>query len=210
MQGGTRRKDSYTGHPLPFLWHEGSPRVAGYFPQYKNKNKQKQTNPKKKQQKNPQKTKTRMDTNTKTNSRQRNGDHAQGSRRRSVSPRPTQWKQRNRGGKRRSGRGRQRRKTRKADRLSKRYFRVCSWNCASATRRGAVLEKMVYDFHVVCLQETRTCANRPLVLQGFTVIQRHEGRGMAIVVRRNLSKTVSLLNLDKRGPQAHANCRASG
>ena len=86
---------------------------------------------------------------------------------------------------------------RKADRLSKRYFRVCSWNCASANRRGAVLEKMVYDFDVVCLQETRTCPNRPLVLQGFTVIQRHEGRGMAIVVRSNLSKTVSLLNLDK-------------
>ena len=86
---------------------------------------------------------------------------------------------------------------RKADRLSKRYFRVCSWNCASVNRRGAVLEKMVYDFDVVCLQETRTCPNRPLVLQGFTVIQRHEGRGMAIVVRSNFSKTVSLLNLDK-------------
>ena len=50
---------------------------------------------------------------------------------------------------------------RKADRLSKRYFRVCSWNCASANRRGAVLEKM------------------------------------AIVVWSDLSKTVSLLNLDK-------------
>ena len=86
---------------------------------------------------------------------------------------------------------------RKADRLSKRYFRVCSWNCTSANRRGVVLEKMVYDFGVVCLQETRTCPNRPLVLQGFTVIQRHEGRGMAIVVRSSHSKTVSLLNLDK-------------
>ena len=102
MQGGTRRKDSYIGHPLPFLWHEGSPRVTGYFPQYK---------------------KPRMDTNTKTRSRQRNGDHAQGSRRRLVSPSPTRRKQRKRGG--------QRRKMRKADRLSKRYFRVCSWNCAS-------------------------------------------------------------------------------
>ena len=112
MQGGTRRKDSYIGHPLPFLWHEGSPGVTGYF-----------------------------------------------------------------------------RKVRKVDRLSKRYFRVCSWNCASANRRGAVLEKMIYDFDVVCLQETRTCPNRPLVLQGF--------RGMAIAVRSNLSKTVSLLNLDK-------------
>ena len=138
-----------------------------------------------------------MDTNTKTRSRQRNWDHAQGSRRHFVSLSPTRRKQRKRGGKRRSGRGGQRRQIRKADRLSKRYFRVCSWNCASVNRRGAVLEKMVYDFDVVCLQETRTCPNRPLVLQGFTVIQKHEGRGVAIVVRSNLSKTVSFLNLDK-------------
>ena len=114
MQGGTRRKDSYIGHPLPFLWHEGSPRVTGYFPQLK---------------------KPRMDTNTKTRSLQRNGDHAQGSRRRLVSPSPTRWKQRKRGGKRRSGRGGQRLKMRKADRLSKTYFRVGSRNCASANRR---------------------------------------------------------------------------
>ena len=55
-------------------------------------------------------------------------------------------------------------------------------------------EKMACDFDVVCLQETRTC---PLMLQGFTVIQGHEGRGMAIVVRSNLGKTVSILNVDR-------------
>ena len=81
--------------------------------------------------------------------------------------------------------------------LSKMYFKICSWNCASANRGGGVLEKMVYDFDVVCLQETRTCPNRPPVPQGFTVIQRHQGRGMAIVVRSDLSKTVSSLNLEK-------------
>ena len=86
---------------------------------------------------------------------------------------------------------------RKADRLSKRYFRICSWNCASANRRGVVLEKMVSDFDVVCLQETRTYPNRPLVLQGFTVIQKHQGRGMAIVARSDLSKTVSLLDMER-------------
>ena len=37
----TRRKDSHMGYPLPFLWHEGSPRVAGYFPQCEKKNKTK-------------------------------------------------------------------------------------------------------------------------------------------------------------------------
>ena len=147
--------------------------------------------------------KTRMDTNTKTRSRQYNGDHVQGSRRQLVSPSPTRRKQRKRGGKRRSGRGGQRCKMRKADRLSRRYFRVCSWNCASANRRGAVLEKMIYDFDVVCLQETRTCPNRSLLLQGFTVSQRHEGHGMAIAVRSNLSKTISLLNLDKWSISSH-------
>ena len=141
--------------------------------------------------------KSHMDTNTKTRSRQRNGDHAQGSRRQSESPSSTRRKQRKRGGKRRSGHGGQRRKMRKADRLSKRFFRICSWNCASAGRRGAVLEKMIYDFDVVCLQGTRTCADRPLVLQGFTVIQSHQGRGMAIVVRSDISKTVSPLNVSK-------------
>ena len=39
--------------------------------------------------------------------------------------------------------------------------------------------------------KNRKCPDRPLVLQGFTVIQRHEGSGMAIVVWCDLSKTVS-------------------
>ena len=37
MHSGTRWKDSYIGHPLLFLWHEGSPTETGYFPQYKKK-----------------------------------------------------------------------------------------------------------------------------------------------------------------------------
>ena len=137
-----------------------------------------------------------MDANTKTRSCQRNRHHAQGSRRRSVSPNPKRRKQKKRGGKRRSGLGGQRHKMRKADRLFKRY-RICSCNCANANRRDAVLKRMVYDFDVACLQETRTCPNRPLVLQDFTAIQWHQGRGMATVVRGDLSKTVSSLNLDK-------------
>ena len=170
-QGATRQKESCIEHPLPFLWHEGSPRVTSYFSQYKKKKKKKLAwIPMQKQ------------------------DLASAM---EILCSPTRRKQRKRGGKRRSGRGGQRCKMRKADRLSKRYFRLCSWNCASFNRRGAVLGKMVYDFDVVCLQETRTYPNRPLVLQGFTVIQRHESRGMAIVVRSSLSKTVSLLNLDR-------------
>ena len=36
----TKRKDSYIGHPLPFLWHEGSPR----YQKKKKKKKTKQKN----------------------------------------------------------------------------------------------------------------------------------------------------------------------
>ena len=111
---------------------------------------------------------------------------------------------RKRGGKRRSGRDDQRCKMRKTDMLSKRYFRICSWNCASANRRSTVLEQMVYDFDVECLKETRTCPNRPLVLQDFTITQRYQGRGKAIVVWSDLSKTVSSLITSISGAQAHA------
>ena len=135
-------------------------------------------------------------TNTQARSRQRNGDHARGSRRRSVSQSPTQQKQRKRGEKRRSGHGGQRRKLKNADRLSKTYFRICSCNCASANRRGAVLEKMAYDFDLACLHKKKdmpkstTNASRPHS-------QRCQGRGMAIVVWSDLSKKVFSFNLHK-------------
>ena len=107
-----------------------------------------------------------------------NGDYAP--LRHLLSPSTTRQKQMKRGGEHRSGRS------------------GLKWEKkASANSRGAVLEKMVYNFDVVCLQETRTCPHRPLVYQGFTVIQRHQGSGMAIVVRGNLSKTVSSFNFDK-------------
>ena len=115
------RKDSYTGHPSPFFWYEGSPKVTVYFLLY-----------------------------TKAS----NGHQY------SNKILPTQWgscptrlKQRNRGGKRRlecnAGGVKWEKK-----RLSEWYFGICSWNCASDNRRGSVLEKMVYDFDVVSLQET--------------------------------------------------------
>ena len=59
---------------------------------------------------------------------------------------------------------------------------------------GAVQDKMVYDFDVVCLQETRTCHNRPLVLQDFKSFR---GCGMAMAARADLIKTVSSINFDK-------------
>ena len=54
-----------------------------------------------------------------------------------------------------------------------------------------------------CGMPVRTCQSRPLALQGLAVIQRLEGRGMAIVVRSDLSKTVSPLNSGKWSTSSH-------
>ena len=76
-----------------------------------------------------------------------------------VSPNLTRRKQRKGEGQRITGRSARGVKMRRADRLSKRYFRMCSWNCASANILDVDLENMDYDFDVVCLQETWTCPN---------------------------------------------------
>ena len=69
----------------------------------------------------PDTQKPRMDTSIQTRFRQRNGDHAQGSRRRSVSPSPTNGNREREAENARSGSSGRRWKMRKADRLSKRY-----------------------------------------------------------------------------------------
>ena len=45
-------------------------------------------------------------------------------------------------GKGKSGRGGLRPMRKKADRLSRKNFRICSWNCAGASKRRAVLERL--------------------------------------------------------------------
>ena len=69
--------------------------------------------------------------------------------------------------------------TKNQEHLSKTYFRTPLWNCASASRRGIVLENLVYDFDIPCLLDKgpilvreRTSLNQPLVLQDFTVTHR--------------------------------------
>ena len=81
---------------------------------------------------------------TKTRFCQRHGDHAPDSRCQSRSPKHTK-KPGKRGGKRTSGCGGLRRNMTKSERLSRKYFRICSWNCASASRWGPVLEILAYD-----------------------------------------------------------------
>ena len=168
--------DSMEGHPLPFPWHEGSTRVTEY-----------KTLPL-----------PTIIMDTFTRSRQRNGGRAQVSRRQSVSI-PVSKKKRGKrdGKKKRSKRGGLRRHMTKAERLSKKNFRVCSWNCASARKRGAVLEKLAYDFNVLCLQETRTSSEKPIEMADFIVLQKHGGRGMAIAIRKNSQTTISPLNMER-------------
>ena len=103
-----------------------------------------------------------------------------------------------RGGKVRGCRAGKRKCQTKSERLSKKNFRICFWNCASACRRGAVLERLVHDFDVICLQETRTTDNKRIPeIPGFKHIQKHEGRGTAILYREELHKTTSKVNLNK-------------
>ena len=123
----------------------------------------------------------------------RGGKRTTGWRRQSRSPKRTK-KRGKRGGKRTSGRGGLRRNMTKSERLSRKYFIICSWNCASASRRGAGLARLAYDFDVLCLQETRTRPEKPLERNDFLVVQKHGGRGMAIVFRKDLQNTVSTVD----------------
>ena len=86
-------------------------------------------------------------------------------------------------------------KNKKAGRLLKRHFRVCTCIYTSTSRQSTVLEMLVHDFDAACLQETRTCLNRPLVLRDFMVIQMHECHSMATEVRSDLNKKESSLSL---------------
>ena len=130
-------------------------------------------------------------------SRQRNGDRAQARRHSSGSQERKRKQRGKRGGRRRGCRGGHRRSQTKAERLSKKQFRVCSWNCASAKQRGEILEKLIHDFDVTCLQETRTHPDRPIDIPGFIVKPRYEGRGLAIIARKSLENSMSSIDLDK-------------
>ena len=65
---------------------------------------------------------------------------------------PRTKKRGKRGGKRTSGYEGLRLNMTKSECLSRKYFRICSWNCASVSRWGAVLERLAYAFDVLCLQ----------------------------------------------------------
>ena len=148
-------------------------------------------------------------TKAKRRSRHCNGDNVQGSNRRSVSSSPSRQKQRKRGGKCRSGRGGQKRKMRKTDRLSKRYFRIYSWKLCKC-------------------QQTRCCPGKdglwlwcdmPVKEQGHAQIGHwcfktsQSFRGIKAVVWQWLFGAISARQYPPFtricGPQAHRNCRTS-
>ena len=85
----------------------------------------------------------------------------------------------------------------KAERLSKKYFRIGSWNCASAGKRIEVIEKLACDFDILCLQETRTRPEKPLDIPDHTIVQSHADRGIAIVFHNKLSSRISTIDLTK-------------
>ena len=134
----------------------------------------------------------------KPRSRQRNGDRAQAGHH-SGSPDVARKRRHKRGGqKKRACRAGCRRNTTKAQRLSRKYFRICSWNCASAAQRGtAVIERIAYDFDILCLQETRTQPAKEIELDDFLVIQRHEGRGTAMIISKRLQSKVSKVDVEQ-------------
>ena len=132
----------------------------------------------------------------KTQSHPSIGDRAQGPGLKSRSPTNPNHRRRKRGGRNRKRSGRKRAMT-KSERLSKKYFRICSWNCASAGKRIEVIEKLACDFDILCLQETRTRPEKPLNVPNHTVIESYANRGMAIIFHRNLNCRVSTIDLNK-------------
>ncbi|NQZ78185.1 MAG: endonuclease/exonuclease/phosphatase family protein, partial [Ekhidna sp.] len=92
---------------------------------------------------------------------------------------------------------RARRNRTKAERLSKKFFRICSWNCSSSRKRISTIEKLAFDFDVLCLQETRSSKDKPINLDNFLVFQKHEGRGLAMILKGNLKNKVSMIDLEK-------------
>ena len=148
-----------------------------------------------------------MNSNKNTRSRRRHGDRAPGSRRQSRSPKRTK-KRKKRGGKRTSGRGGIRRNMTNSERLSRKYFKIYSLNCASDSRRGAVLERLACGFDVLCLQKTRTRPENPLELKYFLVVQKHDGRGMARAFRKDLQNTVSTVVQQLSGTSRYSSTKA--
>ena len=64
--------------------------------------------------------------------------------------------------------------------------------------RKEAIEKLAYDFDVMCLQETRTRPGKVIEMKDFTVLHRHEGRGLAMIFPNKLPQTsVSVLDLEK-------------
>ena len=65
-------------------------------------------------------------------------------------------------------------------------------------------ERLAYGFDVLCLQETITRPENPLELNDSIVIQKHEGRGMAIVIRKGLHSRPKSVGQRIRGTERYS------
>ena len=61
-----------------------------------------------------------------------------------------------------------------------------AWNFSGVSKRWTVLERLAYDFDLLCLQKTTTRPERPLELNDFLVVKKHAGREMTIIIRKGL------------------------
>ena len=98
-----------------------------------------------------------------------------------------------RGGKARKRRAGVRRKRSKEERQSLSNLRLMYWNCSSAEQRKVVLERLVCEADVICLQETRLGDEKCVKMAGFEgPVYNRKGHGQLIMVR----STVQFRELD--------------
>ena len=78
----------------------------------------------------------------------------------------------------------------KTDRLRQKNVLIGTWNCRSVKQRGGELERLVYDFDIMMLQETKATN---MDIQGYRAYinpfsQTHHGQ--ATLVREGIEHTV--------------------
>ena len=90
----------------------------------------------------------------------------------------------------RKHRGGVRKRQRKTDRLRKKHLLIGYWNCRSTKQRGGVLDRLVYDFDVMFLQETKSSK---YTCPGYDAYQNPVSdthHGQTVLVKKNITHRV--------------------
>ena len=104
---------------------------------------------------------------------------------------PTKRKVR-RGGRNKHRAGQRMNRT-KTERLRLKHMNVGYWNCSSAKQRGPILDRLVYDYDILMLQETKVEKLRYAGFQCYANPVSKSHHGQAILVRQDIAH--SLLDL---------------